>query len=101
MSYFNQKRLYSPNFNGGTYTSSRSLRGTKDNKKKIIFRLIALFGLFIVVFGFRFTRNILMDLPDVTEIKDMVFSEATVIQDRNGETLYRLYEENRQYVVYS
>ncbi len=42
-----------------------------------------------------------MDLPDVREIKDMVFSEATVIQDRNGETLYRLYEENRQYVVYS
>ena len=31
----------------------------------------------------------------------MVFSEATVIQDRNGETLYSLYDENRKYVDYS
>lgn len=40
-------------------------------------------------------------MPDVSQIKDMVFSEATIIQDRNGETLYRVFEENRQYVDYS
>lgn len=31
----------------------------------------------------------------------MVFSEATLIQDRNGETLYSLYDENREYVDYT
>lgn len=40
-------------------------------------------------------------MPDVTQIKDMVFSEATIIQDRNGEILYRVFEENRQYVDFS
>jgi membrane carboxypeptidase/penicillin-binding protein len=67
----------------------------------MLFRLLAIFLFFVVVFGFRFTKNILIDLPDVTKIKDMVFNEATVIQDRNGEVLYRLFEENREYVQYS
>ena len=31
----------------------------------------------------------------------MVFAEATLIQDRNGETLYSLYDENREYVDYT
>ena len=97
MSYFNQKRLYSPSFSGGSYTSS----GVRNKKKKIIFWLLAGFIFLVVVFGFRFTRNILIDMPDVSQIKDMVFSEATIIQDRNGETLYRVFEENRQYVDYS
>jgi membrane carboxypeptidase/penicillin-binding protein len=66
-----------------------------------LFWLLAGFLFFVFVFGFRLTKNVLVDLPDVTKIKDMVFSEATIIQDRNGETLYRLFEENRQYVEYS
>lgn len=40
------------------------------------------------------------DLPDVSTIKDMVFSQATVITDRNGVELYKLFEQNRQYVPY-
>lgn len=59
------------------------------------------FLFFVVVFSIWFTRNILIGLPDVSQIKDMVFSEATVIQDRNWETLYKLFEENREYVVFS
>jgi len=31
----------------------------------------------------------------------MVFSEATIIQDRNWETLYKLFDENREYVWYT
>lgn len=31
----------------------------------------------------------------------MVFNEATLIEDRNGEVLYRLFEENREYVTYT
>ena len=31
----------------------------------------------------------------------MVFSQATDIQDRNGKSLYKLYEQNREYVQFS
>lgn len=56
---------------------------------------------FSIVWGFRFTKNVLQDLPDVSKIKDMVFSQATVITDRNWEELYKLFEENREYVDFS
>lgn len=84
MSYFTQKRLYSPNFGPRSYPRSSSDRlGQINIKKKAIFRLLAFFVFFVVVFGFRFTRNILIGLPDVTKINDMVFNEATLIEDRN------------------
>lgn len=38
------------------------------------------------------------DLPDVSQVKDMQFQQATVITDRNGVELYKLFEENREYV---
>jgi len=83
MSYFNQKRLYTPNFIGGSYTSSSYPYEQANKKKKIVFRLLAAFIFFVVVFGFWFTKNILIDLPDVTKVNDMIFNEATIIQDRN------------------
>ena len=38
------------------------------------------------------------DLPDVSKVKDMQFQQATVITDRNGIELYKLFEENREYI---
>ena len=99
MSYFNQKRLYSPTFTGATHIpSSHHPYGQQNKKKKVIFWLIAAFIFVVVVFGFWFTKNILIDLPDVSKVNDMIFNEATLIEDRNGEVLYRLFEENREYV---
>ncbi|MBU1758042.1 transglycosylase domain-containing protein [Patescibacteria group bacterium] len=40
-------------------------------------------------------------MPDVSQVKDMVFSQATVITDRNGEELYKLFEENREYIDFT
>jgi penicillin-binding protein 1A len=40
------------------------------------------------------------DLPDVSTIKDMVFSQATVITDRNDQELYKLFDQNRHYVPF-
>jgi membrane carboxypeptidase/penicillin-binding protein len=54
-----------------------------------------------VVGAFWFTKNVLQDLPDVSSIKNMIFSEATTIEDKNGTVLYKLYEENREYVPFS
>lgn len=108
MSYFNQKRLYSPNFSWTSHVSSsshyqygQSQYGQPNRKKKMIFWLLAGFIFFLLVFGIWFTKNILADLPDVSKINDMVFNEATLIEDRNGEVLYRLFEENREYVPFT
>jgi len=42
--------------------------------------------------------KVFKDLPDVSKVKDMVFSQATIITDRNGVELYKLFDENREYV---
>jgi membrane carboxypeptidase/penicillin-binding protein len=42
--------------------------------------------------------NVFRNLPDASQVKDMVFSQATIIQDRNGVELYKLFDENREYV---
>ncbi len=101
MSYFQQKRLYAPNFVGNGYRSTSVKWSPSARKKKIIFWSLLSAGFLLLVFLFWFTRNVLVGLPDVTKVKDMVFSEATLIQDRNWETLYSLYDENREYVDYT
>ena len=40
-------------------------------------------------------------MPDVSQVRDISFSQATVITDRNWRELYRLFSENREYVDYS
>ena len=42
--------------------------------------------------------NVFKNLPDVSQVKDMVFSQATVITDKNWVELYKLFDENREYV---
>jgi membrane carboxypeptidase/penicillin-binding protein len=37
-------------------------------------------------------------LPDMKNLDEVVFYEATIIADRNGEELYKMYQENRDYV---
>jgi membrane peptidoglycan carboxypeptidase len=54
-----------------------------------------------LIFSFWFTKNVVLALPDISQINDMIFSESTIIQDRNGKELYKLYEENREYVPFS
>ena len=41
------------------------------------------------------------DLPDIADIENADFSQTTVITDRNGVDLYKLYEENRDYIPYT
>jgi penicillin-binding protein 1A len=40
-------------------------------------------------------------LPDIGQVKNITFSQATVITDRNDKVLYKLFDENRDYVEYS
>lgn len=54
----------------------------------------------VVIVWAWFWANILKDLPDISEIEDLSFKQATTITDRNGEVLYTLFEENRQYIPF-
>ena len=73
-------------------------------KKRFWFwKTLGLFFLILVIAGILFVSiwmeiNVFKNLPDVSQVKDMVFSQATVIQDRNGQELYKLFDENREYV---
>lgn len=65
-------------------------------KVMLVFAMLMALSLatLFVVFG--------RDLPDVSELKDMNFSETTVIYDREGNILYKIFsEENRKYVPLS
>ncbi len=79
---FSKKSLQSPQF------------------KKILKRGIWIFLVCLLIGLWRLRQKVYSDLPDVSMIKDMVFAQATVITDRNGRELYKVFEQNRQYVPY-
>ncbi|HPC34152.1 MAG TPA: transglycosylase domain-containing protein [Candidatus Absconditabacterales bacterium] len=93
-SYSNKsKKFYSP-------------YGYKSNNSQGIGKLLLKWVLLLGVIGFIilfivFQVRIKSKLPDITQVKNMVFSEATVITDRNDKVLYKLFSENREYVDYS
>ncbi|UFX83073.1 transglycosylase domain-containing protein [Candidatus Absconditicoccus praedator] len=53
-----------------------------------------------VISGFWFYNNIWTQLPELEEMEDISFSQTTTITDRNGEILYELFEENREYIEF-
>lgn len=44
--------------------------------------------------------SVIKTLPDIESIEDFSFKQATTITDRNGKELYKLFDENREYVAY-
>lgn len=60
--------------------------------------ILWLFVAWIAVVAIWMEINVFKNLPDVSQVKDMVFSQATVIQDKNGVELYKFFDENREYV---
>ncbi|USN56695.1 MAG: transglycosylase domain-containing protein [Candidatus Peribacteria bacterium] len=43
---------------------------------------------------------LLTTLPNISDMEDVILPEATIITDRNGEVLYKIFQENRSYVQY-
>lgn len=105
---FDTRKIY-PQGNGVRYSyhpkkskfsfSLDSFKG--QDKEKLKKRILGIGTAVLLIFAFWLTKNVVSWLPDVSSINNMVFSEATVIQDRNGKTLYRLFEQNREYVPFS
>lgn len=79
-------------------TKKRSGEKKEQLKKWILlsFGFLFLFGVVFVI-GY-FQTQVLKDLPDVSQVKNMIFSQATVITDKNGVELYKIFDENREYV---
>lgn len=70
-------------------------------RKAIGMVVIALFIIIIMGGAIWMNLNVFRALPDVSSVKDLNLAQATVIQDRNGVELYKLFEENREYVDFN
>lgn len=77
----------------------------KKSKKKFpatLFFFLLVFIVFVPILAWfvRFHLNILKELPAISKIEDINFSQASVIKDKNWTELYKIFEENRKYVWY-
>lgn len=68
------------------------------NKKLIISLILWLVLLPLAIWGFAFYHYILKDMPDLKQIETLTLAQTTTITDRNGEVLYKLFDENREYI---
>jgi len=79
-------------------------RHTKSVIKNIIkYFILSTFGILIlgwIILAFWLQKNVYSGLPEVNNIKNMVFSQTTEIQDKHGNILYKLFQENREYVPF-
>ena len=91
---FKSNKLISPS----AYKKSKKRKLTR--KKLLQIWAIWFWVIFILLFVL-FQIRIKWDLPDINQIRDITFSQATVITDRNDNVLYKLFSENREYVEYS
>lgn len=53
-----------------------------------------------IVGGLWLYTSVIKTLPDIGSIEDFSFKQATIITDRNWKELYKLFDENREYVSY-
>lgn len=61
--------------------------------------MLAVAILLLLVGWLWFYVAIIKDLPDFDKIKDG-FSQTTTITDKQGATLYKVYDQNRQYIAF-
>ncbi len=68
-----------------------------------IFLRLPIIFLFIplLVWSVFFYIYIIKELPDLKKVESLRLSQTTTITDRNGEVLYRVFDENREYIPLS
>lgn len=67
--------------------------------KKILRAIMGLCCIGIVGLLIYLQIRVFKDLPDVSQIKNLTLSQATIITDKNGQELYKIFDENRQFVA--
>jgi len=80
--------------------SSRKSRTKKDSWKIWAWTAGLIIWIPVLIAALWFYKNIIRDLPDISEIENFSFKQATLITDKNWVTLYKLFEENRDYIPY-
>ncbi len=68
--------------------------------KITIVSLLVIFLIGLVYWLIWFQKNITGDLPKIESLDNLNLSQTTVITDRNGEILYRYFDQNREYVEF-
>jgi penicillin-binding protein 1A len=94
--HFAQRRgstLYSPI----GQKSSPSLFFSRAYLPYIIIAIVWIPLIFLIVWLY---LNVFRDLPRISDIQSKSFSQASVITDRNGNELYKIFDENREYIEF-
>lgn len=88
------------NTNSQNWASNFQHSGNKKfSIRRTLWIIIISFIVIWIIFASIWMKlKVFKDLPDVSKVKDMVFSQATIITDKNGVELYKLFDENREYV---
>lgn len=97
-----RKKKTSSSFNRmpGFKAKNQDKKPTQSNRKvRLWVFLIVILSIWSIWWAW-FYVNIVQELPDIEEVENFAFKEATVITDRDWEVLYRLFEENRKYVEF-
>lgn len=95
---FSSKKRY--HYQKMPWFSNRKIKGRRDGWMVRLWVIGIIILIPLVIGGARFYKNILQDLPDIAEIENFSFKQATTITDKHGEVLYTLFDENRQYITY-
>lgn len=82
------------------FNSWKEITSWKEKRRvKKILRMVAGLVVLGIFSGFAYLQlRILNNLPDVSQIKTMTMVQSTIITDRNGHELYKIFDENREYV---
>lgn len=75
-------------------------KGTKRTFWSITGKILIGFSVFFFIGLIILYQKIIAPLPSIEELENLKISEASTIYDREGNELYRIFDENRQYVLY-
>ncbi len=100
---FNKKKIKSSPKKSRTFKQVKHSK--KSNKKSffivkwLLFLLIS-FCVFSFILGVVLYKKYIEPLPPVEEIKNMHIAQTSIIYDKDGNELYKIFKENRTYVDY-
>ncbi|MDP2091228.1 MAG: transglycosylase domain-containing protein [Candidatus Gracilibacteria bacterium] len=96
-----QKRKFNTTFSSKINSKTQSILNGKKGKKPLLKFLMFGFGFFIVsvilIWIYIYTTY-LAGLPGVSELENLEIAESSIIYDKNGKELYKIFKEKRTYV---
>lgn len=96
----NPMYAYTPKaFTKRQFTSSQYSLWKEGNRRRKLLLGLGVFACLGIFWFFAYLQlRVLKSLPDVSQIKNMTLVQSTIITDRNGQELYKIFDQNREYV---